>query len=252
MTVIQAVNLNKIYPDPVCGGRVNKNGARQLHVLKDVNLKIDKSEFVVIVGPSGAGKSTLLHLAAGLDAPTSGSVIFNKIDLYKISDGQRAKIRNTQIGFVFQFYHLLPEFNVFENVMMPALIKGRLAPFNSAGSGRRTVKAKAAGRIEDRASRLLEIMGLQDRLTHRPNQLSGGQQQRVAIARALINSPEVLYCDEPTGNLDSKTGSEVMEVIMRLNREEGVTCVMVTHEEALARDADRVMHIIDGRILEES
>jgi lipoprotein-releasing system ATP-binding protein len=224
--MIQAINLNKIY----------KDGVKELHVLKDIDLKIEKSEFVVIVGPSGAGKSTLLHLLGGLDTPTSGSVIFDKADLYKTSDDQRAKTRNGSIGFVFQFYHLMPEFNVIENVMMPALIKRCQIPVTRY-------------QIKERAKQLLTRLGLAERMTHRPNQLSGGEQQRVAIARALINSPNVLYCDEPTGNLDSKTGGDVMKMLLRLNSEEGVTCIMVTHEESLASDADRVLHMKDGRIL---
>ena len=211
--------MNKVYTD----------GARELHVLKDINLKVEKSEFVAIAGPSGAGKSTLLHLLGGLDTPSEGSVVFDGVDLYKISDQARAGIRNARIGFVFQFYHLMPEFNALENVMMPALIRGR--------------------RMRKRAQELLAMLGLGDRLTHRPNQLSGGEQQRVAIARALINSPGVLYCDEPTGNLDSKTGAQVMEALLNLNRKSGIVCVMVTHEETLARDADRVLHMRDGRIL---
>ena len=217
--MIKAIKLNKIY----------KTGAKELHVLKDINLEVRKSEFIAVVGPSGAGKSTLLHLLGGLDKPTSGSVIFDKTDLYKISDNQRAAIRNSKVGFVFQFYHLMPEFNVLENVMMPALIKGR--------------------QLKDRAKVLLVKLGLEDRLTHKPNQLSGGEQQRVAIARALVNLPGVLYCDEPTGNLDSNTGKEVFDVLLKLNKEDGVTCVMVTHEESLAFEADRVLHMKDGRIL---
>ena len=215
--MIQAINLNKVY----------KNGAEELHVLKDINLKIDNSEFVVIVGPSGAGKSTLLHLLAGLDTPTSGSVVFDKVDLYKIEDAQRAAIRNSQIGFVFQFYHLMPEFSVLENVLMPALIRVK-------GQGLRV-------KVKERAEELLAIMGLSGRIKHKPNQLSGGEQQRVAIARALMNSPKLLICDEPTGNLDSKTGNEVMQALLDLNKNKGVTCIMVTHEEGLSRDADRVL-----------
>jgi len=225
--MIRAINLNKIY----------QQGAKELHVLKDINLEIRKSEFVVIVGPSGAGKSTLLHILAGLDRPTTGNIMFDKIDLYKINDSQRAKIRNAKIGFVFQSYHLMHEFNAFENVFMPALI-------DVAQSHNRSVN-----QAKNRAKELLDKLGLADRLQHKPNQLSGGEQQRVAIARALMNSPGVLYCDEPTGNLDSKTGIEVFNVLLKLNKEEGVTCLMVTHEESLAFEADRVLHMKDGRIL---
>jgi len=223
--VIQTININKIYDD----------GERQLHVLKDINLKVENGEFVAIVGPSGAGKSTLLHMLGGLDMPTNGGVIVDEIDLYETSDILRAKIRNSQIGFVFQFYHLMPEFNALENVLMPALIeKNAIRDTHNA--------------IRNRAKELLAQVGLKDRMTHRPNQLSGGEQQRVAIARALINSPKLLLCDEPTGNLDSKTGNELMQILLDLNKIDKVTCVMVTHDEILAKIADRVLHMIDGRI----
>ena len=235
--MIQAINLNKIY----------KTGASQLHVLKDINLKIDKGEFVAIVGPSGAGKSTLLHILGGLDTPTSGRIFFDKTDLCKINDSERAKLRNARIGFVFQFYHLMPEFSAFENVAMPALIRGKAFSYAKASGDGQGLRVKE--KIENRARQLLMMLGLGDRIGHRPNQLSGGEQQRVAIARALMNSPSVLYCDEPTGNLDSKTGSEVIEALLKLNKDNSATCVMVTHEEYLARDADRVLHMMDGRIL---
>jgi len=218
--VIKTINVSKVY----------NNGPKQLEVLKGINLEINKGEFVAVVGPSGAGKSTLLHILGALDTPTTGSVAFNGIDLYESGDQSRADMRNKEIGFVFQFYHLMPEFNVLENVLMPALIS----------------RAKHAS---DKAKSLLMSLGLGGRMTHKPNQLSGGEQQRVAIARALINSPRLLLCDEPTGNLDSKTGRDVMDALMALNKKESLTCVMVTHEEALARDADRALHMTDGRIL---
>lgn len=223
--MIQAIGLNRFY----------ESGPRQLHVLKDINLEIKAAEFVAIAGPSGAGKSTLLHILGGLDKPSSGSVILDETDLYETPDNQLAKIRNTTIGFVFQFYHLMPEFNVLENVMMPALI-----------SQKEKGKSKKS---KDKAEELLAMMGLSSRIKHKPNQLSGGEQQRVAIARALINSPKVIFCDEPTGNLDSKTGSEVMQALSELNKKAGVTCVMVTHEEALAKGADRILRMMDGRII---
>ncbi len=218
--MIKTINVSKVY----------NNGPKQLEVLKGINLEINKGEFVAVVGPSGAGKSTLLHILGALDTPTTGSVAFNGIDLYELGDQSRADMRNKEIGFVFQFYHLMPEFNVLENVLMPALIS----------------RAKHAS---DKAKSLLMSLGLGGRMTHKPNQLSGGEQQRVAIARALINSPRLLLCDEPTGNLDSKTGRDVMDALMALNKKESLTCVMVTHEEALARDADRALHMTDGRIL---
>jgi lipoprotein-releasing system ATP-binding protein len=236
--MIQAIKLNKVYTD----------GARELHVLKDIDLDVGKSEFVVITGPSGAGKSTLLHLLGGLDMPTSGRVMFNKTDLYGIDDGPRARLRSTDIGFVFQFYYLMPEFDVLENVMMPALISRQ----SIVDSRQSKDKPSAIGHrlsAKQRAEQLLVKLGLGGRARHRPNQLSGGEQQRAAIARALINSPKVLFCDEPTGNLDSKTGAGVMEMLLGLNANEGVTVIMVTHEEALASEAGRVMHMKDGRIL---
>jgi len=223
--MIKAINVNKIY----------QNGQRQLHVLKDININVERGEFVAVAGPSGAGKSTLLHVLGGLDTPTDGGVIFDEIDLYETIDFQRAKIRNEGIGFVFQFYHLMPEFSALENVLMPALVRVK-----AQGS---RVKAR------ERAKELLETLGLQERMTHRPGELSGGEQQRVAIARALINSPKLLLCDEPTGNLDSRTGSEVMRILLQLNKEDSLTCVMVTHEERVAQGAGRVIHMMDGRII---
>jgi len=223
--MIQVIGVNRFY----------ENGTRQLHVLIDINVHIKAAEFVAIVGPSGAGKSTLLHILGGLDVPTSGKVILDKNDLYEIGESRLAEIRNTGIGFVFQFYHLMPEFNVLENVLMPAMI-----------SQKEKVKRQKS---QEKAKELLAKVGLADRMSHKPNQLSGGEQQRVAIARALINSPKVLFCDEPTGNLDSNTGSEVMRALLELNKKDGVTCVMVTHEEALAAGADRIIHMRDGRIL---
>lgn len=218
--MIEAIKLNKVYND----------GAKELRVLRDINLKIGQGEFIAIVGPSGAGKSTLLHILGGLDEPTEGEVMFDDSDLYKMPEAQRAQIRNRHVGFVFQFYHLLPEFTALENVLMPSLISGKPA------------RAKA--------KELLTRFGLADRITHRPNQLSGGEQQRAAIARALINSPKLLLCDEPTGNLDSKTGGEVMDVLLKLNREESVTCVMVTHQESLASGSSRALHMMDGGMID--
>jgi lipoprotein-releasing system ATP-binding protein len=222
--MIQAIGVNRLY----------ESGTRQLHVLKDINVHIEAAEFVVIVGPSGAGKSTLLHILGGLDVPTSGKVILDKNDLYEIGESRLAKIRNTDIGFVFQFYHLMPEFNVLENVLMPAMIMNQ---GSAAGSG---LKEKAKG--------LLTKVGMADRMSHKPNQLSGGEQQRVAIARALINSPKVLFCDEPTGNLDSETGLGVMELLSDLNKKESVTCLMVTHQESLVKGAGRILYMKDGEI----
>lgn len=217
--MIEAAGLSKVYND----------GAKELRVLKDINIRIETAEFVAVVGPSGAGKSTLLHILGGLDEPTEGRVIFNGVDLYSQEEPQRAKIRNKDVGFVFQFYHLMPEFNVLENVLMPSLISGSSA--------------------KKKAEELLFLLGLSARAYHRPGELSGGEQQRAAIARALINSPKLLLCDEPTGNLDSETGSGVMELLLSLNKKESVTCVMVTHQESLVSGSSRVLHMKDGGIL---
>jgi lipoprotein-releasing system ATP-binding protein len=221
--VIEAANVHKAY----------KSGADELHVLKGVSLKTEKGEFISILGPSGAGKSTLLHILGGLDEPTQGSVTLEGRDMYKLGDASRAALRNEKIGFVFQFYHLLPEFTALENVALPALIK-------EGSWGHRAIGAKAR--------ELLELVGLGGRINHKPNQLSGGEQQRAAIARALINKPAVLLCDEPTGNLDSESGKEIIKLLNRLNREEKTTLVVVTHEEEIAKQAGRVVKIKDGRI----
>lgn len=204
------------------------NGAKPLHVIKGVSLKLKKGEAVSIVGPSGAGKSTLLHLLGGLDAPDSGKVFIDGEDIYKLQDSRRSELRNKRVGFVFQFYHLLPEFSALENVMLPGLIRGR------------------RGGLKDKAAELLSAVGLKDRATHRPSQLSGGEQQRVAIARALMNEPDILLCDEPTGNLDSKTSLEICELLWRLNEEQGKTLVIVTHEKEIAARADRMIYMRDG------
>ncbi len=209
--------------------KVYRNGEAELHVLKGIDLTIEKGRIISIVGPSGAGKSTLLHLLGGLDVPTSGEVILKGMDLYKLDDEKRAKVRNEMLGFVFQFYHLLPEFTALENVVLPVLIKG--------------MPKKGAS---DYAKKLLQDVGLGERLNHKPSELSGGEHQRVAIARALVNEPEIVFCDEPTGNLDSKTGSEIQELLWRINREKGETLIIVTHDEKIAGQADRIIHIEDG------
>lgn len=207
------------------------NGADKLEVLKGVDLKIDKAQTVAILGPSGAGKSTLLHLLGGLDRPTSGEVHIDNVDIYSLRERERARLRNRKIGFIFQFYHLLPEFDALENVMFPLRIKGE-----------RVCAARSA------AKKILETVGLGGRSSHLPNQLSGGEQQRVAIARALVNEPEILLCDEPTGNLDSNTGRNVIELLLDLNRTRKLTLVVVTHDNEIAKAAQRVLHIKDGRI----
>lgn len=220
--MLEARDIHKIY----------NNGKKELRVLKGVDLKIDKGKFVAVVGPSGAGKSTLLHILGGLDTPTQGKVIFQGEDIYKLKDSELSKIRNKRIGFVFQFYHLLPEFNVLENVLMPALISSELR-----------VKSSEARK---RALELLEKVGLKERLNHFSAQLSGGEKQRVAIVRGLINNPDLLLCDEPTGNLDSKAGEEIISLIKKINTENKMSVVLVTHNTELAKISDRVYHLKDG------
>jgi ABC-type lipoprotein export system ATPase subunit len=220
--MLDAKNIHKIY----------NNGKKELRVLKGVKLNIEKGKFVAIVGPSGAGKSTLLHILGGLDNPTEGRVLFEQEDIYALSDAQISKIRNTRIGFVFQFYHLLSEFNVLENVLMPALI-------NSASPiAYRLSKKKALS--------FLKQVGLAERINHFPSELSGGEKQRVAIVRGLINNPAMLLCDEPTGNLDSKTGEEIISLIKKINLENQMTVILVTHNLGLAKAADSIYHLQDG------
>jgi lipoprotein-releasing system ATP-binding protein len=216
--LIEAVNIQKVYPGP-------------LQVLKGVDLSIEAGEVVAIVGPSGAGKSTLLHILGGLDVPKEGQVIFNGQDLYGINDIKRAQLRNSEMGFVFQSYHLLPELTALENVILPAMIKE---------NSRKTSAIETAG------LKLLEQLGLSSRATHRPNQLSGGEQQRVAIARALMNGPKVVFCDEPTGNLDSVSGHVVMDTLLGLNQTHGVTVVIVTHDDKIASRTQRTIAMKDG------
>ncbi|MEK6732929.1 MAG: ABC transporter ATP-binding protein, partial [Candidatus Omnitrophota bacterium] len=205
--MLRADNVHKIY----------KEGKRELHVLKGINFELRKDDVIAIVGPSGAGKSTLLHILGGIDRPTSGKVFLDNSDFYSLDDAKRARFRNQKIGFVFQFYHLLPEFTALENVMLPGLIKASNlqyrahAPYPSEASG-------SGSSIKNAAEILLEDMGLSKRMHHRPGELSGGEQQRVAIARALINNPKALLCDEPTGNLDSEMGLEILNILFNLNK----------------------------------
>ena len=210
-----------------------RSGSGWLEVLKGISLTIGAGECVAITGPSGAGKSTLLHLLAGLDVPTKGTVLWDGRPVSKIGDGERASLRNRMIGFVFQFYHLLPELTALENVMLPGLVQG--------AQGRRDLKT--------RAREALAQVGLTARMAHRPSQLSGGEMQRVAIARALINEPKVVFCDEPTGNLDSDTGQKITELLMALPRHRRVALVLVTHERELAERADRHVELHDGQLL---
>ena len=211
-----------------------RTGAVDLPVLQGINLHVERGAFVAITGPSGAGKSTLLHLLAGLDTPTAGEVLWDNQPLSRMSDGERATFRNKTVGIVFQFYHLLPELTALENVMLPGFI-------NAAGSSEA---------LRRRAMSCLEHVGLRDRVDHTPGALSGGELQRVAIARALVNEPQVMLCDEPTGNLDSKTGADVARLLINAHRQQRMSLVLVTHETALAELADRTIVLRDGRVVE--
>ena len=208
-----------------------QRGTEHLRVLRDITLEIGNREMVSIVGASGAGKSTLLHLLGALDRPSEGNIYFDNVDIFQLCEAELAGFRNARIGFVFQFHHLLPEFTALENVMMPLLI-GRISKSNAG----------------EKATRALQDVGLQARLHHKPGELSGGEQQRVAIARAIVNEPTVVLADEPTGNLDTKTGETINTVLHRLNREKDMIIILVTHNEKLAQTADRIIHLTDGEI----
>ena len=226
--ILVARNLHKSY---IMGGK-------SLEILKGIDLEVRRGEVLVIMGSSGVGKSTLLHLLGGLDVPTGGEVFFDGVDLYALGDRERARVRNRKVGFVFQFYHLLPEFTAIENVLLPALI---------FGGGRR-------GREEfrRRALDLLVDVGLEERSGHKPQELSGGEQQRVAIARALINCPDIVMADEPSGNLDTGASRRLHELIVGLARKKGQTFLIVTHDPELASIGKRTARMIDGRIIEEN
>ncbi|MBI5124367.1 MAG: ABC transporter ATP-binding protein [Candidatus Omnitrophica bacterium] len=219
--------------------KIYKNGSKEVRAVNGVNLEIKKGESLAIVGPSGAGKSTLLHILGGLDNPTRGNIFLDGVDIYRLADKERARIRNRRIGFVFQFYHLLPEFSALENVMMPGLIRG-------TGYGVRGTE------IKDRAREVLKLVGLKDRASHKPSELSGGESQRVAIARALINEPEILLCDEPTGNLDSKTSESVLELILNLKSKNDLALLIVTHDEKITLKIEKTLHIRDGKLISPS
>lgn len=222
--IIEIRDLTKIYGDGV-----------EIRALDGVNLNIERGEFIAIVGPSGSGKSTLLNQIGILDTPTSGTILLDGIDVTKMSDKQRSTTRNQKLGFIFQYHHLLPDFNALENVMMPLLINGI-----------KRSKAKESARL------MLEEVGLGDRMDHRMTQLSGGQNQRVAIARALVNKPSIVIGDEPTGNLDTKASENIYELLRRLNREHSQTFILVTHDERMAAKTDRIIRLEDGRVSEDS
>jgi len=209
-------------------------GGEPLKILKNINIQIEKGEFMAIMGPSGSGKSTLLNMLGALDRPTSGQVIINGTDINTLNDNQLADLRNKEIGFIFQQFNLIQRMDALHNVALPLSISG--------------VPAK---KREERAKEMLESMGLGHRLDHRPNQLSGGEQQRVAIARALANDPPLFLCDELTGNLDSKTGQEIMTLLRHLNQEQGKTFVLITHDPNVAQATDRLLQIRDGVIAGE-
>ncbi len=211
-----------------------KTGPERLEVLKGVDLMVRQGELVAIVGPSGSGKSTLLHILGGLDRPDRGRVILDSCDIFRYPSERLPELRNRKVGFVFQFHHLLAEFTVLENVALPLLI---------AGVPRR--------RAQERAAAVLDEIGFTTRLTHRPAELSGGERALVAVARALVNSPVVVFADEPTGNLDNRTAMALTGLLVKLSAEKGKTIVLVTHNETIARQAGRRLALIDGRLKDE-
>ncbi len=221
-TLIRIIDLHKSYYD----------GESELPVLQGIDLEIKTSELLAVVGASGVGKSTLLHIMGTLDRPTAGQVIYGEQDVFTLQDTELARFRNKEVGFVFQFHHLLPEFNALENVAMAALIT---TPSNKT--------------IYEEAASLLEYVGLAERLSHYPSQLSGGERQRVAIARALINKPKVVLADEPTGNLDRRNSEAVHELLWDFNAKSGQTFVIVTHNSELAEQVDRVVQLVDGKVV---
>ncbi|MDQ1254967.1 MAG: lipoprotein-releasing system ATP-binding protein [Euryarchaeota archaeon] len=218
--IIELKDLTKTYTD-----------GTEFHALDHVSLRIERGEFVAIVGPSGSGKSTLMHLIGLLDTPSSGTLLLDGNDVTKMSDKARSEMRNRMLGFIFQYHHLLPDFTALENVMMPLLIAG-----NDRKEAMKT------------AEKLLKEVGLEDRMDHRPNELSGGQNQRVAIARALSCAPAIVLGDEPTGNLDTKTGDMIYDLLRHLNNEYNQTFIVVTHNEDLASKADKIIRLVDGKI----
>ena len=215
--------MNKFFYEPV-----------EFHVLKEINLSVFSGEFAAIVGPSGSGKSTLLYVLSSLDREYEGDVIFGDVELKSLSNKKLALLRNRSIGFIFQFHYLLADFTALENVMLPGLKLGEL-PHEE---------------LEDKAMQKLELLGIADQATKRVNKLSGGQQQRVSIARALINEPKIIFCDEPTGNLDSKNALIVYDMLKNLTREFDQTILMVTHDDSYLSEIDRQIHLLDGKILD--
>ena len=224
--MIQLKNITKSFD-------LNKN---KVEVLKGINLQIADDEFIALMGPSGSGKSTLLGILAGIDSPTSGEIYIYGQDISKKKEDELARFRNENVGIVFQAYNLIPSLNAIQNVKAPLY----------AGKNKLTSKE-----IDKRAKKLLDMVGLSHRETHKPGELSGGEQQRVAIARALIKNPKILIADEPTGNLDAKTGDEILDLILKINKDMHLTIIMATHNEEIAKLADRVVNISDGIITNE-
>lgn len=222
MEILKVENLTKIYG----------KGNTKVTALDNVTFSVEKGEFVAIVGASGSGKSTLLHILGGVDRPTSGKVIVDKEDIYKLNEANLAIFRRRQVGLIYQFYNLIPILNIEENITLPILLDGRKVDC-------------------DYLNELINILGLEKRLNHLPNELSGGEQQRVSIGRALMNRPAILLADEPTGNLDSKSSKEIVELLKLSNKKYNQTIIMITHDNSLALNADRIITIKDGRIIND-
>jgi lipoprotein-releasing system ATP-binding protein len=222
LPLLEAKNIVKVF----------QKGGRRVEVLKGISLKIKKESMIGVIGPSGVGKSTLLHILGTLEKPSDGKVFYNGENLYKKSPDELAKLRNNRLGFVFQFHYLLTEFSAIENTMMPALV-----------GGWDKKKAKVA------SENILIKVGLKDRMQHKPGELSGGEQQRVAVARALIMNPAILLADEPTGNLDSKTGKELQDLLFEFNKKMKTAMIVVTHNEMLAKRLEKTIHIHDGKVV---
>ncbi|MFH1995550.1 MAG: ABC transporter ATP-binding protein [Candidatus Omnitrophota bacterium] len=221
--LLEAIDLFKVF----------RKGKHEVSALNGVSVQLKRGSILSVIGPSGAGKSTLLQIMGGLNRPTSGSVELDGSDLYRMREEKLAAVRRQRIGFVFQLYHLLPDFTALENVMMPAMIAGKIS----------------VAEIRRRAAELLARVGLEDRSLHKPSELSGGESQRVAIARALMGNPDILLADEPTGNLDSATGRKIIDLLIDINRRENLSLVIVTHEESLRERAGTVIHIRDGNVV---
>ena len=222
MEILKVEHLSKIYGQ----------GENEVRALDDVSFSVEKGQFVAIIGPSGSGKSTLLHILGGVDRPTSGKVWLEGQDVFAQNEEQLAIFRRRQVGLIYQFYNLIPVLDVTENITLPVLLDGRKVN-------------------RERLQKLLETLNLADRAHHLPNQLSGGQQQRVSIGRALMNAPAVVLADEPTGNLDSKNSQEIVELLKKSNREYGQTLIVITHDESIALQADRILAIEDGHIVRD-